>query len=300
MLTSYPNTQRTTFSRSDFLNILEEVIPQDDNVVVIYSGIWTFAHLFKVDPLKVSDYILDCIEYYIGKEKTLILPAFCASDFVRTKIFDIKRSLPRESGLLSISALKRKEFARTHNPMHSYLVKGPLQKDVLNLHSTTSWGDDSILSWMVDVNARICPMGLDWNSACSPFHRVEEIFQVPYRYYKKFNGTMYNDGVFVRKCSEIKYSYPLNNILDLDYSIVIPTLRDGYKISESSDSRILMQSSSAKDILSATQEILNNDIYAYVKNKHDAINWVEKFKNAEIESLAEDEIYNTVDKGNHT
>ena len=129
---------------------------------------------------------------------------------------------------------------------------------------------------------------------------IEEIFQVPYRYYKKFNGTMYNDGVFVRKCSEIKYSYPLNNILDLDYSIVIPTLRDGYKISESSDSRILMQSSSAKDILSATQDVLNNDIYAYVKNKHDAINWVEKFKNAEIESLAEDEIYNNVDKKNHT
>ena len=67
-----------------------------------------------------------------------------------------------------------------------------MKNDVMSLKSSTSWGKDSILSWMVNVDALICPLGLDWHSACSLFHIIEEDLQVPYRYFKRFSGDMLN------------------------------------------------------------------------------------------------------------
>ena len=282
---------KTRITCNDFLHVLEEVIPSSSDVIVIYHGIWTFAHLFEQPPSMVANYLLDCLDRYLGKNKTLILPAFCASNFVKTKVYDMKKSLPKESGMLSIAALTKGNFSRTNSPMHSYLVRGPMKDDVLNLHPATSWGDDSILDWMVDVNARICPLGLDWHKACSLFHRIEEILQVPYRYYKKFNGDMYNDGKFIHSCSEVKYSYPLQVPLELDHSIVTPILKKDYQTPESSDDRIFMQSAGAKDILSACNKVLSDDIYAYVKNKDNAIDWVENYKSLEVDGLSENEKY---------
>ena len=271
-------------------NVLESVIPQRTDVIVIYPGIWSFAHIFQMDPKNVSNFILDCINRFIGDSTTIIFPSF-TSEFVKTKSFDLSLSLPKESGLLSIAALKNKGFTRTHNPIHSFLIKGPMKKDVMSLKSTTSWGKDSILSWMVDVDALICPLGLDWHLACSLFHMIEEDLQVPYRYFKRFNGKMYNNGKFVSNCSEVKYSYPLNVPLEFDHSIATNNLKNNFKVLNSSDKRIPMESASAKDILSATRMTLESDIFAYVKNKEDALNWIKNYKEVEIASLSKDQRY---------
>ena len=276
---------------SILFNVLESVIPQKSDVIVIYSGIWSFAHIFKMDPKKVANFVLDCIDRFIGDGKTVIFPSFCASDFVKTKNFDLSLSLPKESGLLSIAALKTEGYTRTHNPLHSYLIKGPMKNDVMSLKSSTSWGKDSILSWMVNVDALICPLGLDWHSACSLFHIIEEDLQVPYRYFKKFSGDMFNNEKFVSSCSEVKYSYPLNVTLEFDYSITTKSLKNNFKVLNSSDNRISMQSASAKDILSASRIALRDDIFAYVKNKEEALNWINNYKEVEISSLSKDQRY---------
>jgi len=166
-----------------------------------------------------------------------------------------------------------------------------MTKDVMSLKSTTSWGKDSILSWMVDVDALICPLGLDWHVACSLFHFIEEELQVPYRYFKRFNGRMYDKGKFISNCSQVKYSYPLNVTLELDHSIATTSLKSNFKVLNSPDKRIPMESASAKDILSATRMTLESDIFAYVKNKEDALNWIKNYKNDEISSLSRNQRY---------
>ena len=61
---------------SILFNALESVVPQKSDVIVIYSGIWSFAHIFKMDPKKVAKFILDSIETFIGDGKTIIFPSF--------------------------------------------------------------------------------------------------------------------------------------------------------------------------------------------------------------------------------
>jgi aminoglycoside 3-N-acetyltransferase len=271
--------------------VLEEVIPKSSDVVVIYPAIWTFAHLLEKSDMPANKAIFSCIERYIGTDTTLIYPSFCAADFVKTKIYDLKKSIPRESGILSITALTNKNYTRTKNPMHSFLVKGRKTNEILSLASSTSWGNDSILGWMQDVNATICPLGLPWHRACSLFHRAEENLQAPYRYYKKFNGAMYDNGRYVQECSEVKFSYPLSTNIKFDYSIATSVLTKNYPIKSSSDSRIMFQSAQAQDIVEACEKLLSEDIYAYVVNRNDAIDWVENKKEEEVSHLSLDEIY---------
>ena len=102
---------------------------------------------------------------------------------------------------------------------------------------------------------------------------------------------MYNNGKFVSNCSEVKYSYPLNVTLEFDHSITTKSLKNNFKVLNSPDSRIFMQSASAKDILSASRIALEDDIFAYVKNKEAALNWIKNYKDVEISSLSRDQRY---------
>jgi aminoglycoside 3-N-acetyltransferase len=271
-------------------NVFDSVIPQKSDVIVIYAGIWSFAHILQIDPKRVASFILGCIEKYFDENTTIILPSF-TSEFVQTKNFDLSLSAPKESGLLSIEALKTGRYSRTHNPLHSYLIKGPMQKDVMSLKSSTSWGEDSILSWMVDIDALICPFGLDWHFGCPMFHKIEEDLKVPYRYFKRFAGKMYDNNKFISNCSEVKYSYPLITTLEFDHSITTKNLKENFKVLVSSDKRIPMESANAGDVLSAARISLKDDIFALVKNKKDALNWIENFKESEISSLSKEQKY---------
>ena len=52
-----------------------------------------------------------------------------------------------------------------------------------------------------------------------------------------------------------------------------------------------MESASAKDILSTSRIALEGDIFAYVKNKEDALNWIKNYKEVKISSLSKDQRY---------
>ena len=109
----------------DFLNSLDEVIDKKDKVIVLYSGLWTFIDKIKFKTNKkekIPQKILRLIEKKIGKNRTLFIPSFSGKEFQRNKIFDIKKTIDKENGILSKIALKK--YYRTRQPIHSYLVFG--------------------------------------------------------------------------------------------------------------------------------------------------------------------------------
>ena len=63
---------------------INEVIDNDDKVVVLYSGLWSFIDKlnFKLkSPDQIPKIILNMIEDKIGKNKTLFLPSFTGKIF---------------------------------------------------------------------------------------------------------------------------------------------------------------------------------------------------------------------------
>lgn len=279
----------STLTRTDFANALRCAIPPDDEVVVLYTGIWAFAQKFDTPLRDLPALLLDTILDTIGPNRTLLMPTF-SNDFVRTRRFDLKLSRV-DNGVLSQLFLKTSGAQRSRQPLHSYAVLGPRAGEVLALPCTTAWGPDSIIGWMERVNARICPLGLPWHQGCSFFHWVEEHLQVPYRYFKRFAGTLLENDREIGSCAEVKYSWSLRVPAQFDHSVVRPHLGSSGVIRSGENPLIPLESARAKDIAGVTIALLERNPYAYVSNVRDVQDWVRHGKAEEIASLKPDEAW---------
>lgn len=271
-----------SLTKEDLKAALREVIPPEDEIIVFYTGIWSFAYHFKEPVKTIPDLILDAIEVVVGEDRTLLIPAFCAGDFVRTRRFDLSLSLPKETGILSIRALQRGPYERTRQPLHSFLVKGPRTREALACKNSTSWGEDSVVGWMGENNARLCPLGLYWHEACSYFHRIEETLGSPYRYFKRFAGELYDNGQRIGTCQEVKYSYSLRVALDYDFSPIGHGLRNKLKCA---NPLIPLESAQTSEVDRVCMEAFERDPYAVVKNKEEVKAWVRTGKDDEIAAM---------------
>ncbi len=133
-------------NEKDFYKAFNEVISKKDKVIVLYSSIYNFILNIKFKNKNISKTLLDILEKVTTKNRTLILPSFSANLFLTENKFDIKKSIDN-IGILPKAALKRNYF-RTIQPLHSYLVYGKEKKIVEKLKHLTSWGESSILSYM--------------------------------------------------------------------------------------------------------------------------------------------------------
>jgi len=118
-------------SQDDLRKALNEVIYPEDEVIVIYSGIWSFGYRLNCSIPEIPDMILDTIEEVVGDDRTLLMPSFTSREFTKTKKFDIVRSSRTESGIVSDTAIKRKNYCRTPHPLHSFVIKGSSNKNIL-------------------------------------------------------------------------------------------------------------------------------------------------------------------------
>ena len=62
----------------DFKIALDQVIKDDDDVIVLYSGIYSFINNLNFDTkstVKLPERILKLIEEKVGKKRTLFLPS---------------------------------------------------------------------------------------------------------------------------------------------------------------------------------------------------------------------------------
>lgn len=263
----------TKISQLDFEKALNDVISPDDQVVVIYSGLWSFAHRLDCDYQDAPAWLLDVIMNVVGDQRTLVMPCF-TNFFPKVGRLDLKRDQSDCSGDLSNYALASGEFLRTRNAIHSHLVCGPLSEDVLSLPFTTSWGSESILGWFGDVDARICPLGLPWHLGCSPYHHMEEMLNVPYRYFKKFSGDLFNDGVPIGIVEENKFCADLVVQPVFEHARVNPHLLATGDIQKCENKLIPLQSAPARSIYRVTEALLAKDPYFYVKNREEIEEWV--------------------------
>ena len=149
--------------------------------------VWLFADVTKMalhyrragerfDPNLLIDAVLEAI----GPEGTLILP---------TLNFDLRtgESWNREKtagvcGALSEIARRRRDFERTKNALHSFVVKGKLRDKLFECDHLCSYGKGSVFELMHTENCTLLSIDLSLHNSFTFIHYIEEIERVPYRY----------------------------------------------------------------------------------------------------------------------
>ena len=267
------------FNKINKENIREsfnKVILKQDKVIILYSGVWSFIHKlgFKKN---IAKKILNIVESVVTEKRTLILPSFSADSFIKTKIFNLKKTIDKKNGIISNEALKR-NYYRTPQPLHSYLVFGKKKNEIKKLKLQTSWGATSLLGWLSKNNARICVLGIPWNKGCSYLHRFEELYQVPWRYFKNYNGYIVENNK-KKLCVERKYSSPENGLLKYDFNPFVNYLKL-HQIFLSAKTNFFLESTTTNQIDRLSKKFYKkNNFWEIVKNKKKIKNWIKSRDN---------------------
>lgn len=121
----------------------------------------------------------------LGPEGTLLIPAF-NFDLEHNDHYDIARTEPM-TGALAVAAMKRSDFRRTSNALHSFYVIGKDAEYLTGLDNISSFDTDSPFAYMLEKNTIMLFAGTSIAQAMTFTHFVEESLKVRYRRYKTLN-----------------------------------------------------------------------------------------------------------------
>ena len=265
----------------EFRRWFAEVVQPADEVVVVYSGIWTFGHQFALPIQDVPRMLIDRMLEAIGPHRTLLLPAYTYA-YTRTRVYSPKESVP-ETGVLPQACLRQFPCIRTRSALNSFLAIGPKAEQLAQVIGATLWGEGS-LKWMLEkMHARMVTLGIPWKDSLGFLHRIEEAGNVPYRYYKTFKGH-WMEGSQSCSWSETMYVRSIEVMPVFTWAKVDELLRSKNRIRKAAGS-VFMESADAADIIEAGLEIIADDPYAMIENDEAVRNWVRYRKATEIEDL---------------
>jgi aminoglycoside 3-N-acetyltransferase len=263
-------------SLADLESDLLSLIPSGTDVVVVHSGVWGLMRHVDVPARDLPARLVEMFVRWGQEGRTVVLPTY-AFEFPRTRTFDLVRT-KATTGIVAETFMAHPEVRRTPQPMNSYAVIGPRADEMLALPCTTSWGRDSAMGWFEDINATYVSLGVSVLLSCSYFHYEEEQTRVPYRYFKRFSGTLLDDGREIGTCDEVMYVRPLGYAHGFLGTEVDRRLGEqGLKRRPAREDGVLVEAVSMNDINRLTRELLAEDPYALiVEEDRDGLRrWVE-------------------------
>jgi aminoglycoside 3-N-acetyltransferase len=168
-----------------------------------------------------AETVIEALMRIVGLDGTIIMPTFTLTFFnAEPRVFDLLKT-PSEMGKITETFRRRPDTVRSKHMTHSVSVWGKNAADIVALRSKTAWGTDGTFQWLLDHNAKILLLGVDYNR-CTLIHKSEESMRVPYRHFVTFGGeTILPDGSREPNDSEVYVRLPG---LDNDWTDLIKIL----------------------------------------------------------------------------
>ncbi len=124
----------------------------------------------------------------IGSEGTLAVPTFNFA-FAKSGRYDPVKTGSVGMGTFSEFIRKQPAAERTTHPMQSLAVIGKYASELARRDTPSAFDDDSAFDGMLHHNFKLLLLGATIQAA-SIIHYSEQRANVPYRYWKDFNGTI--------------------------------------------------------------------------------------------------------------
>lgn len=241
---------------------IDLLLDNDDKYVCIHSALYELE--LSIDDITILFNKL--INKWISEGKTIFIPSFTTSNFNKTRIFNKDECL-NETGILAEIIFKMENSTRTLCPLYSFVIIGD-NKDIFMIHnSETSFGKNSIFELFEKYNVKIFSIG---TSAMTQFHRYEEIYNVPYRHFKEFNGIYINKNI-EKKITKKHFIRNLNNnVENLSDNDILNIL--GNKIKYNKIGSTYIKSIEISDMKRIFENYFK-DLFILVKNKKNIIDY---------------------------
>jgi 2-oxoglutarate dehydrogenase E2 component (dihydrolipoamide succinyltransferase) len=160
----------------------------------VKKGETLMVHSFIGETIHIAgnaEAIIQGLQNVVGPTGTIVMPIFTTA-FTNNRYLD-RDNEPSETGALTEVFRNIEKVKISYHPYHRFAALGEKAAHICAEHSDTSFGPDSPMAKMHELNARIVMISTDWFPVTF-FHYIEEKIDVPYRKFKTFSGTVTSNG----------------------------------------------------------------------------------------------------------
>lgn len=170
----------TTLDQQDLTADFKRLGLETGDTLFVHSSLSCIGHVQGG-----ADTVIAALRSVLGDEGTLAAPAFTYED--DPDIFDIANH-PSGMGQISEHIRTHPQSRRSAHRQHSISAIGP-HTEALTTHGPSAWAADGPFWQLVALDARILMLGVGY-TACTFFHLIEQLVQVPYREWKYLDGIL--------------------------------------------------------------------------------------------------------------
>jgi len=176
-------------TQQDIINGLKELGLKTGDVAFVHSSLSSFGYVEGGAETVVKAF-LDVL----GEEGTLSVPIFRNYFWDGLdQVWDRDNS-PSLMGRISETVRTWEGNRRSYHAPHPIAAIGPFAEDITERHNLTDFSLDSPFSRLLELNAWIIMMGVDYNR-CTMIHLLEERTDISYRRWIDLTGTVIYNGV---------------------------------------------------------------------------------------------------------
>jgi|SRR5208283_682663 len=225
-------------------------------VVLVHPDAIVAAQFPAMPKEQRLDRLIEAIEAAIGRDGTLVIPAFSYS-FTKGEPFDVRHT-PSAVGMVSERFRKLSNVRRTADPIFSFATRGPLARELCALPVKECFGAESVFAALHRLNAHIVCLGCSLSRATF-VHYVETAHGVDYRYKKVFSGTMILPNSQAADCSVVYNVRDLTRKSDADLRRLQKRLENEEKSRTVQVGRSRITAVTASDLFDTAWRMLDED-----------------------------------------
>lgn len=254
--------EENVYTTDDLRSALRQVGITDGDLVFVHSSL---DNLGFIQNERIDDYpqiITTEVTEHLGEDGGLFVPTFNFG-FASGDRFDITET-PSQMGVLTEHIRTMETAVRSPHPMQSIAGIGSHAQEVCRRDTTSAFDLDGTIDALRQKGAKVLLLGapIKYNSLV---HYVEQDMEVPYRYWKEFEGEYVDrEGNMSVETYEM---YVRNLHLDptIDQSVLADRLRDNQLIHSAELGAGTITSFEFEDFIRETAAALRDDPFALIE-----------------------------------
>ena len=248
---------------NDFRRALSSLGIRPGSTVFVHAGLQAFGKLpAGMTRTSLCRPIIDVLVRAVGKEGTVVMPTF-NYEFCRGVPFNVQKSRS-EVGTLSEFFRRERGVVRSRHPIFSVAAYGKKAKD-LTAVNMDSFGPGTFFAHFLEAGGTFVFMGgATFCNSCTFIHQIERAHGVPYRFTKRFRGTLI-DGRKRKIIEATHFVRPRRGTIDIDYSRLEKRLIRKKMLAKRNVGAAYICAVSAEDLYREGMQILDKDIYSLTK-----------------------------------
>ncbi len=248
---------RSTIAPSAVTDALFSIGVRPGSVVLVHPDAIVAAQFPLMPNEQRLDLLIEAIEAAIGRDGTLVMPAFSYS-FTKGEPFDVGNT-PSAVGMVTERFRTQPGVCRTSDPIFSFASRGPLARELCALPVNECFGAESVFGALHRRNAYIVDLGCSMSRGGTFVHYVETAHGVDYRYKKAFSGTVILANGQTAECSVVYNVRDLARRSDADLRRLQKRLADDGKSQTAELGRSRIIAVTASDLFDTAWKMLDED-----------------------------------------